>query len=303
MDNIILIFICLLAGILLQRSKTVPVNAHVALNQFVINISLPALAFYYIPKIEFTTSLLYPAGMAWIAFGLSWLFFGGLGKWLGWPKRLVGCLILTGGLCNTSFVGFPIIEALYGQHGLKTAIITDQPGSFVVLSTVGIAVALAYSGKGATTGSLLRKILLFPPFLAFCVAVAMNMSGYDFATDLQGVWQKLGSTVTPVALIATGLQLRIQRRSRHWNFLALGLFFKLLLLPAVIYVLYKLLLGGDGLSIDVSVMEAAMAPMITAAILASAYRLKPKLAGMMIGIGIPLSFITLTFWYWILTTF
>lgn len=62
MDSIILIFVCLFAGIALQRSKAIPANAHTALNQFVINISLPALALYYIPKIEISTKLLYPLG-------------------------------------------------------------------------------------------------------------------------------------------------------------------------------------------------------------------------------------------------
>jgi predicted permease len=52
--------------------------------------------------------------------------------------------------------------------------------------------------------------------------------------------------------------------------------------------------------IEVSIMEAAMAPMITASILASTHGLKPRLSSMMIGYGIPLSFITLTVWYFIL---
>lgn len=50
--------------------------------------------------------------------------------------------------------------------------------------------------------------------------------------------------------------------------------------------------------IDVSIMEAAMAPMITGTILATTYGLKPKLSSMMVGIGIPVSFLTLAFWYW-----
>jgi predicted permease len=56
-------------------------------------------------------------------------------------------LILTAGLGNTSFLGFPIIEALYGQEGMKTAILVDQPGTFVVLSTLELS-ATMYS-KGA----------------------------------------------------------------------------------------------------------------------------------------------------------
>ena len=301
MDSIILIFVCLLAGIALQRVKAIPANAHSALNQFVIYISLPALALYYIPKIEISTKLLYPLGVAWIGFLLAWLFFGGLGKWFGWSRKLIGCLVLTAGLGNTAFVGFPVIEALYGKKGLETAIIVDQPGTFVVMATFGIIVAAAYSKEVAGASSIMRKILLFPPFVAFFAGLIMNIFGYDFTDIFQPVFQKLGSTVTPVALVAVGLQLKIQRRSKHWGFLALGLFYKLILMPAILFLLYKIVLGGEGMEIDVSLMEAAMAPMITAAILASAHGLKPRLAGMMIGVGIPLSFITLALWYYILT--
>lgn len=301
MDSIILIFVCLLAGIALQRVKAIPANAHSALNQFVIYISLPALALYYIPKIEISTKLLYPLGVAWIGFVLAWLFFGGLGKLLGWSGKLIGGLVLTAGLGNTAFVGFPVIEALYGKKGLETAIIVDQPGTFVVMATFGIIVAAAYSKEVAGASSIIRKILLFPPFIAFFAGLIMNICGYDFADIVQPVFQKLGSTVTPVALVAVGLQLKIQWRSKHWGFLALGLFYKLILMPAILFLLYKIVLGGEGMEIDVSLMEAAMAPMITAAILASAHGLKPRLAGMMIGVGIPLSFITLALWYYILT--
>jgi hypothetical protein len=63
-------------------------------------------------------------------------------------------------------------------------------------------------------------------------------------------------------------------------------------MPAFFYVCYILILGQHSIMIDV-VMETAMAPMITG-ILASTYGLKPKLS-MMIGFGIPLSFVTLAF--------
>ena len=46
-----------------------------------------------------------------------------------------------------------------------------------------------------------------------------------------------------------------------------------------------------------------MAPMITGSILASTYGLKPKLSSMMVGFGIPISFLTLVFWFWILQIF
>src|SRR6187402_2856611 len=102
MDSIILLFLCMILGIALQRVKAFPANSHQVLNQFVIYVSLPALALFYIPKIEISTKLLFPLGIAWIGFLLAFLFFTSLGKYFGWSKRLIGCLVLTGGLGNTS---------------------------------------------------------------------------------------------------------------------------------------------------------------------------------------------------------
>lgn len=303
MENIILIFICLLIGFLLQKTKSFPEDSHKVLNQFVIYISLPALALYYIPKIEISTELLFPIAVAWLGFVFSFVFFFVLGKKLGWSKKLTGCLIITAGLGNTSFVGFPVIQALYGEEGLKTAIIVDQPGSFVVMATLGIITAIFFSRGVIKTKAIVTKIVFFPPFMAFTVACIFASMQFDFVSPLQSVFQKLGATVTPVALIAVGLQLKIDRQSQYWRFLGLGLLFKLIITPAFFYLLYKILLNGKGIAIEVAILESAMAPMITGTIIASSYGLKPRLSSMMIGVGIPLSFITLAFWYFILKTF
>lgn len=300
MDSIILLFLCMLIGVALQYIKAFPANGYIALNQFVIHISLPALALFYIPKIAISTQLLFPLGIAWIGFVLAYLFFNVLAKTFGWSRKLTGCLILMGGLGNTSFIGFPVIEALYGKQGLETAIIVDQPGSFMVMATLGIIVAALYSKGKPDAKAIARKIILFPPFMAFFIALLMNMLHFGFTENWQSVFQKLGNTVTPIALVAVGMQLKFDKRSRHFNFLALGLFFKLIVTPAFFYLFYKIVLKQDGLAIDISIMEAAMAPMITASVLATGYGLKPKLSSMMIGIGIPLSFLTLAFWYWLL---
>ncbi|MBY0487006.1 MAG: AEC family transporter [Flavobacteriaceae bacterium] len=300
MENIILLFLCLLLGVFLQKVKQFPANAHQSLNQFVIYVSLPALALYYIPKITLSLSLLYPLGIAWLGFGLSFVFFYALGTYLKWSKKLIGCLILTSGLGNTSFVGFPIIEALYGSEGLKTAIIVDQPGSFVVVTTLGILVAASFSRGNLSASEIAIKIIKFPPFIAFTIALLCTFFSFEFPNALQNAFLRIGNTVTPVALVAVGLQIKVDTKSRHWSFLTLGLFFKLFIMPAFFFLFYRIILGAKGLNIDVSIMESAMAPMITGVILASNYGLKPKLSSMMVGIGIPVSLITTAIWYFIL---
>ncbi|TEB41235.1 AEC family transporter, partial [Flavobacterium circumlabens] len=138
---------------------------------------------------------------------------------------------------------------------------------------------------------IIKKVALFPPFLTFVFACLMNVFQFEFNGDLQFVLLKIGSFVTPLALLSVGLQLTFDRKSKHWKFLQLGLLYKLILAPLVILILYVLILQQHSEAIKITIMEMAMAPMITGAILASTYGLKPKLSSMMIGFGIPVSFV------------
>lgn len=301
MNNFILIFFFLFLGLLLQRVKGFPSNIYKILNKIVIYICLPAITLYHIPKIKWSNELLFPIGAGWITFILAFVFFHFLGRRLGWSNKLIGCLILTAGLSNSSFLGYPIIEALFGKKGLETAVLVDQPGTFVVVSTLGVFVAAFYSKGSPDTFSIIKKIILFPPFIMFVLACLMNVYSYDLNLEIQSVLLKIGSLVTPLALLSVGLQLNFDRKSRHWRFLRLGLFFKLILIPFVILVLYVFIFNQHSEPIKITIMETAMAPMITGAILASTYGLKPKLSSMMVGFGIPISFLTLAIWYLIVS--
>ena len=299
MYNFILIFTFLFLGIVLQKVKRFPTDIYKLLNKIVIYLCLPALALYYIPKIKLDSHLLYPIGVTWISFTTAILFFSFLGARFKWSKKLTGCFILTACFGNTSFLGFPIIQALYGEEGLKTAILVDQPGTFVVLSTLGVIVATLYSTGNPNGFYIAKKIILFPPFIAFLLACFMNVLQFDFHQYIQLGLQKIASVMTPLAMLSVGLQLHFDKKSKHWKFLGLGLFYKLMLTPALVYLLYVVILDQHSKMIQVSVMEAAMAPMISSSIIAASHGLKPRLCSMMIGFGIPISFVTLVFWYFV----
>lgn len=303
MSNIILLFLCLFLGFVLKRVKLFPENGHIALNAFVLNISLSALSLYYIPKIEISSEVIFPIAVAWIGVVLAIVFFGLLGKILGWKKTMVGALIMCAGFGNTSFVGIPVIEALYGKEGLKTLLLVDQPGSFVALSTIGIGVCNYYAQGKNSVKQIFQKIIQFPPFIAFSLAILMNVLKVDFPILIEEVLEKLSATTVPLALVSVGSQLNWQKTSQEKIPLFWGLLYKLMIYPMVIFVLYFLVFGKRGDAMEISVLEAAMAPMITSALMASAHGLQPKLCNLMIGVGIPLSFITLAIWYGILSYF
>lgn len=300
MSSIILLFLCLFIGIVIQRINNFPKNTAIVLNQYILYVALPAMALYYLPKIKLSWELLLPASIAWITFGLSFLLFSYLGKVNNWSKKLTGCLIITSGLGNTSFVGIPVVQALYGDEGLNTLIIIDLPGTFVALSTVGVLVATIYSNQKGTNDSIVKKIFSFPPLLAFLVGLLMVIFQIDFPEALSDTFKQLSATVSPIALISVGYQLKFKTYGRHFKFLFLGLTYQLIIVPLIILGLFYFVLGKTDLATKVCIIEAAMAPMITGVILASNYGLKPELSNMMVGYGIPISCITLAGWYFLI---
>ena len=298
MNNIIMLILCFVAGILLRRARLMPENAPATLNSFIIHISVPSLTLLYIHDLKLTGDIFLVMAMAWLCFGMAAGFFWLAGRYFGFSRGTVGALILTGGLGNTAFFGLPMIEAFYGHSGLSTGILIDQTGSFMVLSTLAVIVAGMYSSGKPTAASILRNILRFPPFIALIIALLLLPVAYP--EWLNAVLKRMGDTLAPMALLSVGLQLRLGHLSGNCCSLALGLGYKLILAPLLIFLLYVPLFGAHGQAIQVTIFEAAMPPMITAAILAQKHDLDPELSTLMVAAGLPLSFLTLAAWWWLL---
>lgn len=303
MESLLLLICCLGLGVFFRKSKLLPENAYLSLNGFVIYAALPALILEKIPAISFTGNVVYPILMPWLIFGLSIPFFAWLGKQKGWNRQTTGCLTLTAGLGNTSFVGIPVMQMLWGEEGVQVAILADQPGSFAALATVGIMVASYYSSGHSTLQDILLRVVRFPPFLAFVLAIILKGSGWQLPDIFHYTLSRLGSMVVPLALVSVGMQLNPSAPGKELPKLLWGLGYKLLFAPALIFILYLLILRNHSLPAYGSVMEAAMGPMITAAIVATNFGLRPELVGRMVGFGIPASFLTLPLWYFILQLF
>lgn len=298
MNNLILLILCFIAGMLLRYFKRTPDNAPATLNSFIIHVSLPALTLLYIHGLHLSGDVILIAAMAWVVFGLSAAFFWSIGRWLHLPRATVGALMLMGGLGNTSFFGVPMVEAYFGAGGLGTAIVVDQLGSFMTLSILGITVAGIYSSGRPTVAEIGKRIVLFPPFIA--LSIALLLIPIEYADWFTALLKRLSDTLAPLALLSVGMQLRLGHVAEHRRNLALGLIFKLVLAPLMIYLLYVQLLGAQGLAIQVTVFEAAMPPMIAAAIVTSEHDLDPPLANLMVAMGLLLSFFTLSAWWLLL---
>lgn len=298
MFNLILLIFCFVLGIVFQKTNRLPKETPSVLNSFIIYISLPALVLLHIQSLEIQWELIYSVITPWIIFIVGIPLFAWIGKIRGYDRETIGCLILLGGLGNTSFVGLPMIEAYYGKEYLGIGLVVDQAGSFMALAILGIIVANHYSPANTENTSILKKILLFPPTQA--ILLALTLRAITYPQWLIFVLERLGSTLTPIALVSVGFQLKLGKIKEELSYLTIGLLYKLLLAPALLFLIFVYGFGASGKVIQVTLFEAAMGPMITAGIVAMEYKLRPQLATLMLGIGIPISFLTLYFWWHIL---
>jgi predicted permease len=298
MSNVILLFLCLAIGMALRASGRIPENAHGVLNAFIIHVSLPALILLHIRGVALSPGLLYAVAMPWLLFAAGAAFFWAMAKAMRLSPQTTGGLMLSGGLGNTSFVGLPMIEAFYGASGIGTGILIDQLGTYLVLSTVGIAIASLYSNGNFSGREIARRIATFPPFIA--LVVALLLLPFEHPKWMGDVFHRLSDTLVPLALVSVGYQLRLDQLAGTKVPLAIGLGFKLLIGPLILMLLYVNLLGARGDVVQIAIFESAMGPQIGAAIVAIQHGLNPPLITLLVGIGITLSFLTLPMWWYVL---
>lgn len=289
MDKVILILFCIAAGLLLRRLKIVPADSYKTLNELLVNFFMPALILWQITELKFDSRFIFPILVAWIIFTGAFVFFTSVGKWTKFPPKSVAALIITGGISSTSFLGFPIFEMLYGKEGLQIAILMSQAGSFLIGITLGVAVASWYSSTTPSIKDILVNVLKFPPFIAFVLAIGLNISGIHFPVMINDMLSKLSSPYLTLALLSVGLQINLSPKGTETKTLTVGLLYKLVLAPVLIFLLYHFVFKQQKLITTISVMGAAIGPMNTAAVIAGKYNLNSKLASQMVAIGIPLS--------------
>lgn len=289
-----LLFIgCFFLGIILKKWKWLPEETPKHINQFVLWISLPAITLIKVPAIHFNGKMLGLIGSAWLLFFGAMLFFILLGKLFHWDKKTIIALTVVCGLGNTSFVGYPYLLATLGENAIAYAIFVDQPGSFFILSTFGVGLSIWAAHGNLNIRQILSKLLSFPPFITFLLALFLPEIENSFIRSTLGY---AGKTMIPLALFSIGMQFSLKWAPQYTLKFASGLMYKLVLGPTIALLFLYLVYGKISFPQQVALLETAMPPMITASVICTQQNLENELTQQLVTWGIPISLITLTFW-------
>ncbi|SDQ06658.1 hypothetical protein SAMN05421664_0277 [Chryseobacterium soldanellicola] len=301
MVNFVLIAVCILAGMILRATKSIHPEAHKGINTWILYLALPAVSFKYLPKVHWTTEMFFPIIATFLTSVFCFFFMMFYSRSKGYSRRSRSTLELVSGYSNTSFVGFPLVAAFYGESFLSIAIICDQT-MFFSLSTLGIIAALKGGSKSGTisAGFILKRLITFPPLIG-CIAALILSQFMDF-TSAEPFFDKLAATVSPLALFSVGLQLKFNGWKKLIPQMSVSMLYKLIVAPAITLGL-ALLLGIKGNIAKITIFESAMPAVLTSSIIAEQFRLNTKLTNLTIGFSIIIGLFTSAVWYKIIEFF
>ena len=297
-DAFALMLAMLALGMLFARLRVFPEGAADTLNLVVLYVCLPAAILVHVPRLRFEPDLLGLVAVPWLLAAASWLLLRLLAPRMRLRRDELGVLLLCTMLGNTSYIGYPMIEALLGAQALPYAVVYDQFGTFVMLSTLGLVVLARYGGDHPPTARAIAiRIARFPPVWALVFGLTL-MPEHPPAWIAAALGQ-LAGVMLMLVMLAVGLTVQLRLPRDEVGPLALGLGLKLAVLPALALAL-ALAFGLEGDMRHVAVLESAMPTMVTAAALAISHRMAPRLAAALVGYGIVLAMVTLPAWNFLL---
>lgn len=293
-EGVFLIFCFLLIGFAMKAAKR---DYSDVLIQFCVTVAFPALIIeklYYL-KIEPESFMV--AFIAVCSIFIGFLFGFLLSLALRFDRPTSAVAIMACGLGNTSFVGFPFIEALYGSDAISYGLFFDQFGSFLLLTIFGSMIAAWGQGRDSSLKKLVKSVFTFPPFLAILAAFAMK----PFV--LPGVFlagcEKLAVVLLPLVTIAVGMKIDLRHIGNSIQNTGAILLLKMGALPLVVLSALRLGAVEMNTAMKVAVIESAMPPMVMVAVFAMRYSLNEKLAVSAVALGVFASFAVIPVFYYL----
>jgi len=189
---------------------------------------------------------------------------------------------------NCGFMGFAIIQTLYGKEGLAYASIFLMIFSILIWS-YGI---MLFSGD--TKIKSWRKILINPGIIAVLIGLVLMIFSIQLPVVIQSAMQMVGGMTTPISMIITGsiiAQVSITKEITNIK-LYYGVFSKLILVPVVLY-LVATIFKINSLPLDVVIICHAMPVAATAPIFSGLYDKNKDFAAFLVFISTLFSIVTI----------
>lgn len=198
-----------LTGFFVERLKIVEENFDKSLTSFLINIALPCMIISsfntaHSPNDLYNCGILVviSVGYLLLMFGIGQLIFKVSGG------DFTGRILRFGTMfTNFSFVGIPVVQALYGQTGLLYFVVFVVPIRMVYYSSAQSLLAPPEAMQERRSFLQHLKGWMSPPVVAVFIGLALYISNFSLPEELDKTISGIGSVCAPMGMILCGISL------------------------------------------------------------------------------------------------
>jgi predicted permease len=293
-DSIFSLFIIMLVGLYGARRKIITAQINKGLIDILIRIALPflvlssfILTYDDAIKSNVIKTYFYSIAAYAIVITVSHLFLLPIKN----DKKTI--LHFANVFTNTGYVGFPVLNSIYGAEGIVYGSIFNM---FFVIFVWTYGVFL-YSGSFEIKElkAEVIKVLLNPSILAVCLGIIIMFFNIPLPGAMLCGIKSIGNITGPLSMIIIGAILsdvKIKNYIRDWT-IYYGVTAKLVVIPFIVYLL-SLLTGEVSKAINSVVIMTAMPSAAMTSILAENYGKDKDYAAVIVSVTTLLSLITVT---------
>lgn len=296
-NEIIALIILILLGFVCYKIKLFNQQSSQMMSTLVIKITFPLMIIVSMNR-KFTKELMHNSltliGISIAAYTIILIFAEWWGRKTNKPHEQSAVLKWSTVFGNCSFMGFPVVNAIYGSEGVFYAAVFNMFYIFLMFS-YGIAILQKGSIKAVW------KSLLNPGLIATMIGFLMFSLQLTLPYVILRPMQMVSDMTIPLALIVTGIslaQIPLRELIRPIDIWVVS-FLRLILLPAaVLLILPQFHLNQYLIAIPAILLGTPTA--LTAGAFAMTYRLDDRLASKGVVLSNFLSIITMPMVVWAL---
>ncbi|MBI3912830.1 MAG: AEC family transporter [Chloroflexi bacterium] len=260
--------------------------------------ALSRVALYLLaPSIVFTSTLHAQIGADFFSIAafvliitaLMGLLTAALAKLMRYDQPTASAFALSTMFANVGNYGLPLVLFAFGDEGLARGVIF-----FTVSAMLGQTLAVFIASRGrAEARQAILNVFKLPLVYAFFGALALNQAGIAIPAPLTKSLDLLAGAAVPVMLVILGIELAHVSFANDRLAIGISTVVKLVVTPVVAFALAALM-GLQGLTRAVCIIEASMPTAVLVSILAVEFKARPEFVTGVVLVSTIASVVTLT---------
>jgi hypothetical protein len=279
-NQILILFLLLLVGFVARRLLILEAASIKGITSLVVKVTLPAMVIDSMVHKAFSFDVLVKSG---IVLGISLLIYFFLiilsfpfARMLFSPEEDAGIYRFAFIFSNVGFMGYPVIQALYGERALFYTAIFNLPFNFLAF-TLGI-ILLLKGRKGEGVRMEVRHFLN-PVVVSVVIGFILFILEVPLPKAVTGSIATLGAVTSPLSMIIIGALLANSSTKNvfaNWRLYALSLA-RLVIVPLLAFLVLRMFVK-DELLVLVPAVISGMPVAANTALLAEEYGANANLA-------------------------